>query len=337
MSLLIRRGLEIDRLTITPAEGEFIYTTDDKKVYMGDGVTVGGNLLTGGGGGLETDPIFTASDAFGIIGMDITNWNTAFSWGDHSGLYSLLGHTHTFASLTSKPTTLLGYGITDAYPLVGNPSGFITSYSETDPIYIASSWFGTTNNSSNWNTAFGWGNHASAGYLTSFTESDPIWLTDKPNYLTSALAASTYALIGHNHTGVYQPLDATLTALAGLATGANKIPYSTGTDVFGQLDLDTDGALAANSDTHTIAKAVKTYSDAKVEKRSAYTFRANNTASTANVTDVFKDIGATAITAGVPIWTGTTPSGAENHEFTWTQIGKMVTMVLFNICNTWCH
>lgn len=32
-----------------------------------------------------------------------------------------------FASLTGKPTTLSGYGITDAYPLVGNPSGFLTS------------------------------------------------------------------------------------------------------------------------------------------------------------------------------------------------------------------
>jgi hypothetical protein len=30
-----------------------------------------------------------------------------------------------------------------------------------------------TNNSANWNTAFGWGNHALAGYLTSFTETDP--------------------------------------------------------------------------------------------------------------------------------------------------------------------
>ncbi len=34
-----------------------------------------------------------------------------------------------------------------------------------------------------------------------------------------------------------QPLDATLTALAGLATGANKFPYSTGTDAFSQADL----------------------------------------------------------------------------------------------------
>ena len=29
--------------------------------------------------------------------------------------FSLSGHTHTFASLTSKPTTIAGYGITDAY------------------------------------------------------------------------------------------------------------------------------------------------------------------------------------------------------------------------------
>lgn len=36
---------------------------------------------------------------------------------DLSGVYSVLAHTHTFASLTSKPTTLSGYGITDAQPV----------------------------------------------------------------------------------------------------------------------------------------------------------------------------------------------------------------------------
>lgn len=36
---------------------------------------------------------------------------------DLSATYSAVGHTHTFASLTSKPTTLSGYGITDAQGL----------------------------------------------------------------------------------------------------------------------------------------------------------------------------------------------------------------------------
>lgn len=40
--LKIKRGLEADRTGITPAEGEFLYTTDEKKLYIGDGSTAGG-------------------------------------------------------------------------------------------------------------------------------------------------------------------------------------------------------------------------------------------------------------------------------------------------------
>lgn len=47
MSLKVRRGLESDRSSITPDEGEFIYTTDEKLLYIGDGVTAGGNLVGG--------------------------------------------------------------------------------------------------------------------------------------------------------------------------------------------------------------------------------------------------------------------------------------------------
>jgi len=62
----------------------------------------------------------------------------------------------------------------------------------------------------------------------------------------------------------YQPLDATLTALAGLATGANKIPYSTGTDVFSQLDFSTNTSLGSSNTTIPSQNAIKTYVDSIV-------------------------------------------------------------------------
>jgi hypothetical protein len=45
MAFQIRRGTDDERLTVIPAVGELIYTTDDKEVYIGDGSTVGGVLL----------------------------------------------------------------------------------------------------------------------------------------------------------------------------------------------------------------------------------------------------------------------------------------------------
>lgn len=51
MALLLRRGLEADRLSFVPEEGELIYVTDTKLIYVGDGVTPGGILVAGGGGG----------------------------------------------------------------------------------------------------------------------------------------------------------------------------------------------------------------------------------------------------------------------------------------------
>jgi hypothetical protein len=84
---------------------------------------------------------------------------------------------------------------------------------ESDPVYVASSWYGTTNNSANWETAHSWGNHASAGYLT------------------SASAASSY-----------QPLDDDLTAIAGLA-GTSGFLKKTGTNTW---TLDTSTYLTAN-------------------------------------------------------------------------------------------
>lgn len=43
------------------------------------------------------------------------------------GSYAASGHTHTFASLTSKPTTLVGFGITDAYTKTEVNNNFLHS------------------------------------------------------------------------------------------------------------------------------------------------------------------------------------------------------------------
>jgi len=49
--LKIKRGTEANRTGITPDEGEIIVTTDERRLYLGDGSTAGGNAITGVVGG----------------------------------------------------------------------------------------------------------------------------------------------------------------------------------------------------------------------------------------------------------------------------------------------
>lgn len=73
------------------------------------------------GGDLDDlDDVATIGVANGdVLGFDSgdSTWKPVqrLSQAQADALYSALGHTHAFASLTSIPTTLAGYGITDAY------------------------------------------------------------------------------------------------------------------------------------------------------------------------------------------------------------------------------
>lgn len=51
MALRLRRGTDAERLLITPAEGELLYITDTKELWVGDGATVGGIKVIGSGEG----------------------------------------------------------------------------------------------------------------------------------------------------------------------------------------------------------------------------------------------------------------------------------------------
>lgn len=97
----------------TAAQG----ATADSAVQPGDNISV----LVNNAGYLtsytETDPVFGASVAAGIVAGNITNWNTAFGWGDHAsaGYQSALGYTpadiagDTFTGDVTVQGTVVGY------------------------------------------------------------------------------------------------------------------------------------------------------------------------------------------------------------------------------------
>jgi hypothetical protein len=91
-------------------------------------------------------------------------------------VFSTVTTSGNFADLLSKPTTLTGYGITDAMS-TSHPANGITSA-----------------NISNWSTAYGWGNHAGLyrpiGYVPSWNE-----ITGKPTFAAVATSGSYTDLI----------------------------------------------------------------------------------------------------------------------------------------------
>jgi hypothetical protein len=87
------------------------------------------------------------------------------SWSIAAGVTSFNTRTGAITLTSGDVTGALGYTPYNS----SNPNGYISSYTETDPTVPAHVKSITTTEKSNWNTAFSWGNHASAGYLTSVT------------------------------------------------------------------------------------------------------------------------------------------------------------------------
>jgi hypothetical protein len=145
----------------------------------------------------ESDPVFALSPAHEVTNGNINNWNTAYGWGNHAGLYRSISWVPdwtdvtgkpgfaavatsgnyndltnrptlfdaTWTSLTGKPTTIAGYGITDAMTTAHPANGI------------------SATNITNWNTAYGWGNHAGLyrpiGYVPTWSD-----ITGKPTTLS---------------------------------------------------------------------------------------------------------------------------------------------------------
>lgn len=106
------------------------------------------------------------------------NWNTAFSWGDHAGLYRAIGWVPSWGDLTDIPQDFPPSTHEHDYTTITNPP-WLTSFTETDEIALSRVTVleGGTNN---WNTAYGWGDHAG---LYKASDWVPSWtdVTDKPS------------------------------------------------------------------------------------------------------------------------------------------------------------
>lgn len=168
-----------------------------------------------------------------------TNAATAVGWGDHSKAGYITGitkamvesvltgnitsHTHTFDSLTSKPTTLAGYGITDAnrifryrIPASGNKGVRIT-FSACEPVKITVS--GSNQHAQLVLVGTGYGE---GGFIrNNFTElvhSDSGYSWCMPDEACSVEVFSARTL--SDYVTVESPSPVTFTAISALSTSA---------------------------------------------------------------------------------------------------------------------
>ncbi|WP_144281433.1 beta strand repeat-containing protein [Chryseobacterium echinoideorum] len=175
-------------------------TNGNSLILSGEGTTGAiyfrpqGDAVTTGQAYLDSTGKFTA-ESIAKVGGTSSQFLKADGSVD-SNSYALNNHIHTFSSITSKPTTLSGYGITDAIPTSHPVNGVNTAQIN------------------NWNSAFGWGNHAAAGYATSdFVNESMAQITAEfinPDYPISASCKINTVIITEEYTKEYLELEAEL-------------------------------------------------------------------------------------------------------------------------------
>ena len=173
-----------------------------------------------------------------IAGYGITD---ALALGT-SATTALAGNTtFSFASLTGKPTTLAGYGITDGYTNA-KVDARITNAGVTGAKIT------------NWDTAYGWGNHAGAGYLTSVPAQSFASLTGKPTTIS-----------GYGITDLNASIDAHLNQsnpTSGYVLSWNGSDYAWVTNA-GYTNTDFDNRLATKTTANLTEGANLYYTDAR--------------------------------------------------------------------------
>ena len=113
MALRLRRGTDAERLLVTPLQGELVYATDTKKIYVGDGATVGGVLV----GPTDADAFTSVvNDTTPELGGELDlNGNDIVG----TGSINITGSIHATGNITSDGDIGLGNDTSDVISVNG--------------------------------------------------------------------------------------------------------------------------------------------------------------------------------------------------------------------------
>ena len=135
------------------------------------------SILQGSATGTEvyTETQTPTTNANGLVSIEIGNGAgfATINWA--AGPY--------FIKTETDPTGGSNYTITGTSQLLSVPYSLNAKSAETADYNNLTNL--PTLNIANWNTAYGWGNHASAGYLTSYTETDPLFVASPANGISA--------------------------------------------------------------------------------------------------------------------------------------------------------
>ena len=101
--------------TATPstlAEGELAFSENSGNLFIG---TSGGNIARIGGTSASANVVEDTQDVVGGMVSSNTETGIAVTYDDTNGKLNFVVADQAFSQITGKPTTVSGYGITDAY------------------------------------------------------------------------------------------------------------------------------------------------------------------------------------------------------------------------------
>jgi hypothetical protein len=235
MSLRIRRGTDAQRQTLTFDQGEVVYTTDTKKVYVGDGITAGGvNILaTSAGSGVTFNPTTQAFD-FSTNSLGLTTsavsegankyFTTQRAQDAAAALFTNVGSPATTGTVTgtvatgtvtllATPSPLLEQG--EKFTVIGTGGGGLTA---------GGTYFVVSNTANSVILANSLANAMAGTAITTLT--------------TASLSGTTYSSAGID-VGITFTYDSTTHTITANSSGVTSVVSDTNPSLGGNLGLNS--------------------------------------------------------------------------------------------------